>query len=211
MLFIHNLKTRIKEHTDVTIALHFTRETQRKEEIEGNRSLSPLESWKKYRSSFRLCPMSCADSALALVRSLKSESFQQQQTHSWVLVSVCSSRLLARRWIGSDNRGELFQINRKNYSQRRSCSLQACHVSLIHLGQLALFHRHYVSKQKCVCFVIHCLNPCLLTFDLILSLSVPGLCVLRWHTACSGCYYNYSAATKHWFISALFTGLWQCY
>lgn len=58
----------------------------------------------------------------------------------------------------------------KRYSQERSCSLQVCHVSLIQLGQLALFHRHYVSKQKCVCFVVHCLNPYLVTFDLVLSL-----------------------------------------
>ncbi|NXV14976.1 DLG2 protein, partial [Cepphus grylle] len=43
------------------------------------------------------------------------------------------------------------------------------------------------QKQKRVCFVIHCLSLCLLTFDLVLSLSVPGLCALRWHTACSGC------------------------
>ncbi|KAF1668933.1 hypothetical protein FQA23_0004756, partial [Aptenodytes patagonicus] len=55
------------------------------------------------------------------------------------------------------------------------------------LRQLALFHHHYISKQKCVCFVIHCLSPCLLTFDLVLSLSVPGLCALQWHKACSGC------------------------
>lgn len=52
----------------------------------------------------------------------------------------------------------------------------------------------YIKTEACL---LCDSSPYLLTFVPVLSLSVPGLYALQWHKACSGCYNNYSAATKY--------------